>query len=444
MTATRFERALRDRRPTAVVVPMGLALGLVAGGVLIGGAFGGVVALAGVGVWWWTGRPVAPLALVLLVVTALATLIDAWPSDGSLRQSFASDRGTAAAAGLAAGVALLVALGQAARTERPATPTVAPPQGARQGGSDLRALVTTWWPHVAVVLVAVVLRALLAPGALPAGHAAVADSLRAGHGFSREVNGVVEATAAHPPVGVLVTAVFPAIGWVTGAVTALTVVAMMRLGRLVGGRRLALVAGTVAAVLPWVWAQPLPEALAGLSVVTGLGLAWPTRLTTGRAAAAGFVLGVGVLARPEVTLVLPVIALWVALERWPRLGSALTILVACGVTALPWWLHLHRTFETVVPATVRGPSLLDDLGGVGGLLVTAVACVVAAAEGWRRRDQLIGAWARWLPFLVFPVLAFVVIVVSGGDRSLTPALVPVVSLGAGGALLHTIDRRFAE
>lgn len=99
---------------------------VVAGGFLIGGPFGLIVAVLAVVVWWrqpeWLGAVLAGL----LVFAALASVVGAWPGTDSLRQGFADDRPWAAAAGLGAGVALLVAVVRAAREDRALAPAAAP------------------------------------------------------------------------------------------------------------------------------------------------------------------------------------------------------------------------------------------------------------------------------------------------------------------------------
>lgn len=118
----------RDRPPG----PLATAI-VVAGGFLIGGPFGLIVAIVAVVVWRRQPDWVGALVGGLLVVAALGSVIGAWPGAESLRQAFADDRPWAGAAGLGAGVALLLSVVKAAREDRSLSP---PGPQARPGGRD--------------------------------------------------------------------------------------------------------------------------------------------------------------------------------------------------------------------------------------------------------------------------------------------------------------------
>ncbi len=94
---------------------------LVAAGAAVGGIVGGVAALAGLGVARWRGtRAVAGAALVMLVVAALLTVLEA-PASGQAVDylfDFALDRPRAADAGLAAGVLAILGIVLATADER--------------------------------------------------------------------------------------------------------------------------------------------------------------------------------------------------------------------------------------------------------------------------------------------------------------------------------------
>jgi len=111
----------RDRPPG----PLATAV-VVLGGFLIGGPFGLIVAVVAVVVWRRQPQWLGALVGGLLVVAALGSVLGAWPAADSLRQGFADDRPWAAAAGLGAGVALLVAVVRAAREDRAVSPALAP------------------------------------------------------------------------------------------------------------------------------------------------------------------------------------------------------------------------------------------------------------------------------------------------------------------------------
>lgn len=101
------------------------AIALLAVGVVIGGAIGGVAALVALGLARWRGyRAVALAALVLLVVAAVLTVVEA-PATGEARDylfDFALDRPLAAEAGRIAGVFAVVAVVLAAVVERARSP----------------------------------------------------------------------------------------------------------------------------------------------------------------------------------------------------------------------------------------------------------------------------------------------------------------------------------
>lgn len=90
----------------------------------VGGVVGGAAALAGLGIARWRGyRAVAGAALLVLVVAAVLTVVEA-PTTGRAPDylfDFALDRPLAAEAGRVAGVLAIVALALAAVRERAAT-----------------------------------------------------------------------------------------------------------------------------------------------------------------------------------------------------------------------------------------------------------------------------------------------------------------------------------
>jgi hypothetical protein len=110
-------------RPTTLVGWLAVAA-LVAVGVVIGGAIGGVTALVGLAVAWWRGyRDVAGLALFVLIAAAVATVLEA-PATGQASDylfDFALDRPVAAQLGRVAGVLFVVAVALAAVRERAPT-----------------------------------------------------------------------------------------------------------------------------------------------------------------------------------------------------------------------------------------------------------------------------------------------------------------------------------
>lgn len=102
-------------------VSVAAAVALVVAGFVIGGAVGGLAAIAGLAIAaWWGYRAVAAGALLALGVAAVLTLIEA-PATGEAGDylfDFALDRPLAAQAGRVAGVLALVAVVLAAVRER--------------------------------------------------------------------------------------------------------------------------------------------------------------------------------------------------------------------------------------------------------------------------------------------------------------------------------------
>ena len=431
MTATpRFdldppEDESRDTPPG----PLTAAL-VVAGGFLLGGPFGLVVAVLALVVWHRQPRWLGALLVGLLVLSALGSVVGAWPGPDSLRQSFADDRSWGAAAGLGAGVALLVAVARAARADRAPDAPSASPATRRP---PLAARVGPWVPMAAIVLAAGVVSALLAPDALTEGARTAADAVRSGAGLGRDP------AAHHPPLALFVAAAFPdALPLVQALLAGATAAATVVLGTRLLGRRTGLLAGALAAALPLVWDQRLPSALAGLLVVTALLLAWPDRLTVARAATAAVLLVGAALARPEALLVLPVVVAWVALwpARRPEAVPTLVALVGVAVVALVLVAPALHDATGVWWPTVPGPAFVLD-GPVG--LVAALFCGVAALLAldelrWRAAEHRLSG-SRHLPWLALPALALVVwLTAPVWHHDLSFVLGPLVAVGAAATL----------
>ncbi len=440
MTATPIPRDELDPAPQpgrdTPPGPLTITL-VVAGGFLIGGPFGLVIAALAVLVWRRHPDWLGALTVGLLATAAVGSVLGAWPGPDSLRQSFAADRPWGAAAGLAAGVSLLVAVARAARSDRALSP--AAPQPADHAA--LRERIGPWLPCAAVTVLAGAVSLAVAPAALPDGARAAAEALRAGQGFLH-----APGATRYPPAALVVAAAFPsALGAALAATTAATAAATLVLGTRLGGRRTGILAGLVVAALPLVWAQPLPGALAGLTVVTALLLAWPDRLTAARAVTAGALLAVGTLARPEALIVLPVAVVWIIV--WPAPVSSGTTLARAGTVlgaaVLGLWLWASGVDDAVDgwwsaaatwPATVgSGPGMVLRLA------VDGVVVALAVDELWARRATLGESWRRHLPWLAVPVLAAGLAVVTVGDRNLWFVLGPLVAVGAAAA----VSRRMA-
>lgn len=419
--------------PNPAPAPATMAL-VAVGGFLIGGPFGLAVAVLALAVWWHRPDWLGALAVGLLLASALGSVLGAWPGPDSLRQSFADDRPWGGAAGLGAGVALLVAVARAAGADRAPTATIAPPASK---SAPLGTRIGPWLPVGAIALGAALVSLALAPDALTAGGRLAAEALRAGDGFGREPG------AHHPPLTLVVAAVFPsAPGTLQAVLAGATAAATIILGSRLAGRRTGLIAGALAGALPLVWDQRLSGALAGLLVLTALLLAAPDRITTARAATAGAVLVAAALARPEALLVLPVVVAWLAVWPGPRPDAGVRLVTVLGVALVGMWLAataLHGQTGTWWPA-IREPSLVIE-GNLGllAVLLTGAATLLAFDEvrwRWATHDLSV---TRHLPWLALPGLALAVLVVAPvWHRDLSFAVGPLVAVGAAASLTRRL------
>ena len=428
MTATpRFELDPAPD-PGRDLPPGPLTIGLVvAGGFLIGGPFGLLVAVLALVVWRRHPDWLGALLVGLLVLAALGSVLGAWPGADSLRQSYADDRSWAATAGLAAGVALLVAVARAARADR--APAAALPPATDT--APLPARLAPWLPVAGVAALAAVVSLLLAPDAATDGLRTGAEALRAGQGLR---------TGAQPPLALVAVAAFPAAGaWLLAGLAAATAGATTALGARLAGRRAGLLAGALTAVLPLVWDQRLPGAAAGLLVVAAVLLAWPDRVTVARAGVAGGLLVLAALARPEAALVVPVLAAWLAL--WPEAGnrrsreSGLAALLVVAVAGLVLAASaVHGATGDWFAGTAAAP--LWPAGGPGPVvhLLDLLALGLAVDEARRRQGAGTLSTARHLPWLALPALAVLVGVATLGDHGLGFVLGPLAAVGAAARL----------
>jgi len=114
----------------------------------------------------------------------------------------------------------------------------------------------------------------------------------------------------------------------------------------------------VAAVIPSLWGQQLPEALCALFVTLALVFAMPARITRARAVLAGACLGAAALARPEAIVVIPVVVVWLLANLGGRvLGRVALVVMACVALLAPWQVRVHETFGTWAPTTGLGAVL---------------------------------------------------------------------------------------
>ena len=324
-------------------------------GFLIAGPMGALVAiLALVAIDVEPTGAVPRAAAVALALAAITTVVEEWPgSDFDLR--FATDRPLAGALAQSAAVLAVVSVLVGIRRERASVP-------ARTAGAPRRRLTSeqlgSVWTSAAVGVVAgvaLLTRAVGTPSALPFDYGPALTALRSGRWMQ---------TASHPPLASVVAALGPVPGrWSAMVATLVTAGVVTALGFRLGGRRVGLACAVLAAVLPSIWGQQLPESLAALGVVGGVAWAWPDRLDARRGALAGCALGLAALARPEAVLAVPVVIAWVVVRAgtWRlRAGTvtatAVLVLVAL-TTVLPWSIWVRDEFGTRLPSTNLGRTL---------------------------------------------------------------------------------------
>jgi 4-amino-4-deoxy-L-arabinose transferase-like glycosyltransferase len=210
-----------------------------------------------------------------------------------------------------------------------------------------------------------------------------AQQVATGHGFTDPFQALTQPnapplpTAVHPPLTVLV---LTPVAWATGGsalaerftmvvLGSATVLLVGLLGREVAGNRVGLLAAAIAAVYPNLWVNDgliMSETLTALTVVTAMLLAY--RLTrrprVATALGLGVVCGFATLARAELVLLAPLLAVWFVLPKQRasmrrRSAQAGAILVAAGLVMAPWLAYnLSRFQTTTFISTNDGATLL--------------------------------------------------------------------------------------
>jgi hypothetical protein len=356
---------------------------------------GGATALAALG------------AAVLLALAGVFTVLGGLPLASELTPAFASDRGLAAAAALAAAVCALFSVVALARAEREARPAPAVPMDWQ----SLTAIGAVVAGGVALGALALGVRVASAPEALRPDFAELVTNLRLGNGYARGVAPALDATALHPPLAPFVAAIFPGIvDHVHVVVSALVVLVTAGLGGRLGGIRGAIGAGLMAALLPSMWGQQLPEALAALGVASALLFAWPEKASVPSAALAGACLGLAALARPEAIVAAPIVVVWMALRtRWNA-----SPVIACAVAAValmgPWLLWTQDQFGVLQPSTSLGATLAGAnaesttrgarIGELAPLPPPPPGTDEGFLDGTRRRAAIERFWTGRMPVVI--------------------------------------------
>jgi 4-amino-4-deoxy-L-arabinose transferase-like glycosyltransferase len=207
------------------------------------------------------------------------------------------------------------------------------------------------------------------------GHGFIAPYLldAAGHGPHRP-------SAGHPPLLVMLLAIaskfgarsFGAHRIVTALIGALLVPIVALLGARVGGWRVGVIAGAIAALYPNLWLYDgllMPEALAGVLVALALLLSYRLLRTGGWQSAAwlGAIVGLAALTRGEMLLLVPLLVLPVCLARHTdQLGARLRLVgvatLAAALVIAPWTIYNLQRFEkpvlisTAIDTTLGGAN----------------------------------------------------------------------------------------
>jgi 4-amino-4-deoxy-L-arabinose transferase-like glycosyltransferase len=210
-----------------------------------------------------------------------------------------------------------------------------------------------------------------------------AQQVATGHGFTDPFQALTHPhapllpTSVHPPLTVLV---LTPVAWATGGsalamrftmvvLGSATVLLVGLLGREIAGIRVGLLAAVIAAVYPNLWVNDgliMSETLTALTVVVAMLLAYRLtrrpRLVT--AIGLGVVCGLATLARAELVLLAPLLAVWFVFPRHRatisgRLARAGAILVAAGLVMAPWVAYNLSRFQTATfISTNDGATLL--------------------------------------------------------------------------------------
>jgi 4-amino-4-deoxy-L-arabinose transferase-like glycosyltransferase len=198
-------------------------------------------------------------------------------------------------------------------------------------------------------------------------------------------------TAAHPPLTVLVLAPVdwlvdhPPLSWVihehvsdhiredryTMVLLGTLLVLMIGfLGKRVGGSAVGLTAAGIAAVLPTLWVNDgavMSETVTGVAVVAALlcALRLRERPTLWRAAALGLFCGLAALARAEMILFVPLLALVIPLtvkKSWADRGALVVAALAASVLVIGPWVgfNLSRFNDPTFISTNDGVALLGS------------------------------------------------------------------------------------
>jgi 4-amino-4-deoxy-L-arabinose transferase-like glycosyltransferase len=142
-----------------------------------------------------------------------------------------------------------------------------------------------------------------------------------------------------------------------------TIVVLAAVARRVAGERAAVVAAWIAALYPNLWMNDglvMSESISTLCVAAVLlsALRWRAAPSTIRAVVLGSSLGLAALARSELVLAVPLVALWCLWPNRRAWRQPLLVMVAAGVTVAPWAVFNLTRFERPVLLTTNDGTTL--------------------------------------------------------------------------------------
>jgi hypothetical protein len=393
-----------------------------------------------------TSRAASLAALVLLAVAGVATL-----AEGSLRAEdlslrYANEREIATTAAAAAGGLLGIAVLTGSIIERSPVPAPRWQRRPRPLPRQSTSRRSGHGPLLVSLAVGATVRLVLAPGAFGEDGRLAASNL---------ANGV--AYHNHLADGVLVPPLAPAlsIGLPVGDRLLLVLVGLATIATAIRladrllvdahpplRRRATWCAGLIAALLPALVTQRLPEALATLLVTLAVILAWPDRATPTRILGAGAVLGLAATAEPTALLAAGALAAWVATSRTPdRTTYALLLLVPLVLVLAPL---VQWTMATLGSPWPRSPADGGSVTGSVRLLAVGLDGIAGAAcflgrdrtTTPNRRDAIL--------FVGLPTLALLSGALTGSSSGLWGWSSGVVAVGAGLALTSRVGHGAAS
>jgi 4-amino-4-deoxy-L-arabinose transferase-like glycosyltransferase len=142
-----------------------------------------------------------------------------------------------------------------------------------------------------------------------------------------------------------------------------TIVVLAAVARRVAGERAAVVAAWIAALYPNLWMNDglvMSESISTLCIAAVLlaALRWRAAPSARRAVTLGVLLGLATLARSELVLAVPLVALWCLWPNRRAWRAPLLVMVAAGVTVVPWAVFNLVRFERPVLLTTNDGTTL--------------------------------------------------------------------------------------